>query len=187
MSEGKIIFQGKSPKGRNITIRYSTKEDVRVMHTYINALSKEKTFISYQGEKISLKDESKYLNHQLEKIQQKKAVFLLALGSNQLIGVSGIEMRDRVEKHVGVFGISLVKELRGEGIGSLLMEKVLAEAKKNLPQLQIITLGCFANNKRALAMYKKFGFIEYGKLPGGILHRKNSVDYIHLCNRVRES
>jgi hypothetical protein len=63
--EGKIVFEGLSSKGNKIIIRYPVKGDVEQMRDYINSLSKEQTFIRFQGEKISLGDETKYLNRQL--------------------------------------------------------------------------------------------------------------------------
>ncbi len=62
------------------------------------------------------------------------------------MGVATVGLRDKVESHEDVFGISLAKEIRGQGIGKKLMELTLKEAEKNLPMLRIITLGVFGNN-----------------------------------------
>lgn len=182
--EEKIVYQGKTKKGNDIIIRYPNKDDAKTMCDYINILSRERTFIRFQGEEVSLENETKYLNSQLEKIEKKKAVLFLVFCNNQLIGISGIDMKDKTESHEGSFGISIAKEFRGEGVGKKLMELVLEEARNNLPQLKIITLGVFANNPLASVIYKKFGFKEFGTLPEGILHKGKYIDHIYMYKNL---
>lgn len=183
--EGKIVFKGKSQKGKEIVIRYPTKADLGAMWEYINTLSKERTFISYQGEEISLEDEEKFLNSQLEKIAKKQAVQLVVVCRGKTIGVSGIEMKERIEKHIGALGISIAKDFRGQGIGSQLMQLVVSEAERNIPQLEIIILGVFSNNDLAKNMYKKIGFVDYGNLPKGIKLEDGYVDHVYMYKVVR--
>jgi RimJ/RimL family protein N-acetyltransferase len=181
----KIVFEGLSKKGNKIIIGYLTKDDARVCCDYINALSKEKTFIRFQGEQTSLEEEIKYVNIQLEKIAKSQAVTLLAFCDNKLIGHSSIDMKDRTESHEGLFGISIAKEYRGEGIGKKFMEMVLKEAEKYIPQLRVITLGVFGDNPLAKNMYEKFGFKEYGRLPNGSLHKEKYIDHIYMYKNVK--
>ena len=95
-------------------------------------------------------------------------------------------MKDRTEKHEGVFGISLAEKHRGEGIGKILMEVTLTEAEMQLPNLRIITLGVFGHNQQALHMYKNFGFQEYGRLPQGTLHKGTYVDHVYMYKKIKE-
>jgi len=183
--ERKIVFEGLSKNGNKIVICYPMKDDAQVCCDYINALSKEKTFIRFQGEQVNLEYESKYLNTQLEKIIKKQGVTLLAFCSDKLIGHSSVDMKDKTEGHEGVFGISIAKEYRGEGIGKKFMQLVLEEAEKNIPQLRIITLGVFGDNPLAKSIYEKFGFKEYGRLPKGSLHKEKYVDHILMYRNVK--
>ena len=171
--EGKIIF------------RYPTKEDLNAMWEFINMISKEKTFIRFQGEEISLEEEKKFLNSHLLKIAKKESVQLLVFFKGRLIGISDITMKDKIEKHLGVFGIIIAKDFRGQGIGKMLMEKVIDEARKNLSQLEIILLNVFANNDLAKQMYKKFGFVEYGLMPNGIKLETGYADDVLMYKVVR--
>ena len=183
--EGKVVFEGLSDKGNKILIRYPTKDDAQIFCDYINILSKEKTFVRFQGEEVSLEDETKYLNTQLDRISKKQTVELIVFCNNKLIGISSIDMKDKTESHEGVFGISITKEYRGEGIGKKFMQLVLEEAEKNMPQLRIVTLGVFSNNPLAKSMYEKFGFKEHGRLPKGSLHKGEYVDHIYMYKNVR--
>lgn len=180
MLKQKIVFQGKTEKGLEIKIRYPQKNDAGILCEFINILSKEKTFIRFQGEEITLKEEKQYLNSQLEKIVKKKAVQLLVFCEEKLAGVSDIGLLEKAESHVGVFGIVIAKEYRHAGVGKALLKTILKEAANNIDGLKIITLGVFGNNVIAKNMYLKFGFKEYGSLPGGVKHRDQYIDHILL-------
>lgn len=181
----KVVFEGTTKKGNKIVICYPTETDAQAMCDYINVLSEEQTFIRFQGEHINLEDETKYLNSQLEKIQKKQTVQLLVFCNNTLIGISAVDMKDKTEKHEGVFGISLSREFRGEGIGKTLMRLTLEEAEKNLQNLKIITLGVFGDNTLAQEMYKKFGFQEFGRLPEGTFRKGQYADHVYMYKKIK--
>ncbi|MFA5136418.1 MAG: GNAT family N-acetyltransferase [Patescibacteria group bacterium] len=180
MKQGKIIYQGKTKDGTKYYIRYLHANDVRIILDYFNTLSDEHTFISYQGEHLSLEEEQKYVDSQLKKLKEKKAVQLLVFSGEKLIGVADLKMQERIEKHIGVFGITLAKAYRGKGIGTKLLEITLCEASKYLEGLRIIKLGVFANNTLARSLYKKYGFVEYGCLPGGIVQDGCYIDHVYM-------
>lgn len=181
---GQIVFQGKIGNGVDILVRYPQPGDAKQMCDYINTLSNEKTFILFQGDQTSLEDEQKYLDSQLKNIENKKTVMLLVFNENKLIGISEVGMKDKAEKHIGGFGISIAKDFRGKGIGSFLTDVVIKESEKKLKSLKIIILGVFGDNNIAKEMYKKFGFLEYGNLPEGILHANVPVDHIYMYKKV---
>lgn len=183
--DGKVVFEGKSKKGRKYLIRYPILADVQAMTDFINTVSLEQTFIRMQGEQQTLEDETKYLAGQLARIEKHKSVQLLVFSEEEMIGISAIDLRDRVERHEGIFGMFLSKECRGEGIGRNLMQVIMDEAARALPDLKIVTLGVFANNPLAIELYQKFGFKEFGRLPKGILHKGKYVDHIHMYKNVR--
>ena len=56
MEFGKVAYQGKTSKGKELIIRYPNKDDAQLMREYINTLSEERTFIRFQGEKVSLEE-----------------------------------------------------------------------------------------------------------------------------------
>jgi len=68
----KIVYQGKTRTGKEIIIRYPENSDVGEMLNFINKLSDEKTFITYQGEHETLESEKKYLEEVLKNIKNKK-------------------------------------------------------------------------------------------------------------------
>ncbi len=170
--------------GLNVLLRYPKQGDAKLMCDYINILSKEKTYITWQGEEIKFTDEQKYLDKQIKRFKSKESVQLLLFVNNNLSGISSIDLGERVQDHIGSFGISILKEFRGMGLGKLLMKNMLEEAIKNLPRLKIITLEVFAENKKAISMYRIFGFEEYGKLPDGNKYKGKFVDDILMYKEI---
>lgn len=187
MNEGKIVFKGKSKKGNEIVIRYIQKGDAELMWEYINTLSKEKTYIMFQGKKISLTEERKYLKEQLRKLRNKETVQLLAFCKHKLIGVSDVIMGDEKTSmpHIGIFGLTIAKDFRGEGIGKILMENVIQEAINNISKLKMLKLTVFDNNHVAKKLYKQSGFMEYGLLPDGLLSKGEYIDEVFMYKIIK--
>ena len=94
-------------------------------------------------------------------------------------------MKNKVDSHIGGLGISLHRNARGQRLGTLLMKVVLSEAKRALPKLKILTLSVFGQNVRALSLYRKFGFIEYGRLPKGVRYRNRFDDHVLMYKNIR--
>jgi len=179
MLEGVTVFTG-NHKGIEITIRHVQRDDVEILLNFINTISKEQSFILYQGEQLTLDEESRYIEGYIKKAADHKATKLLAFHKDEFIGFADVTMKEKAENHVGVFGIILAKEWRNKGIGTFLMQKTLEEAEKNIPHLKIVTLGVFANNPVAKKIYEKIGFREYGLLPQGLQRKGNLVDHIYM-------
>ncbi len=184
MQPGKIIFEGKPEKGIPVIIRYPQESDLQGLLSYINTLSKERTFIRFQGEEITLEEEKEYVVKIIKHVKTNTGVHLFVLSDGKLIAAGDISLKEKGEQHVGNLGISVDKEFRNEGIGKLLMEKLIEEAKNNLPGLKAITLSVFANNPIAKKMYESFGFTEYGNLPEGVNHKGEFVDHIFMVKKI---
>jgi len=164
----------------NLIFRSPKISDLIQLLDYINTLSKEKTYIRKQGGLISLEGERKYLSELIKDIENKKAEAIFAFIENELIGVADLKLGFGAERHVGLFGITVRKEFRGQGIGKELMKRVIAVAKENLPTLEIITLSVFADNKVARNLYQSFGFREFGSLPKGVIRKGEYSDHVYM-------
>src|SRR5947209_3196132 len=184
MEPGTIVWEGRSRQGKNIVIRSLQQNDAEALCRYMNALSEERTFVRFQGEQFTLEEETAYITGQLQRMEQNQTIQLVALCEGTVVGVADVNRKDLVEKHVGVLGMSVAHPYRGEGIGALLLETVLKEAASQLPHLRIIVLEVFSDNTLAIAMYHKFGFVEYGRLPEGILHNQAYVDTVYMYRKV---
>lgn len=174
-----------SNSGKKITVRFPTLADIQAIWEYINMLSKERTYITYQGEEIPFIEEEKFVKEAIEKIEKNKNVTLLGFDDTKLIGMVDINMQPRIDRHIGVFGITLHKDYRSDDIGKQLMNMCIDLAKERIEELEIITLGVFGSNGKACKLYEKMGFVTYGVLPKGVKLEHSYVDHIYMYKRVR--
>jgi [ribosomal protein S18]-alanine N-acetyltransferase len=77
-----------------------------------------------------------------------------------LVGYAGLIAYDD-EAHVATLGVT--KALQGEGVGSLLLDALLAEADKRSP---VVLLEVRADNEVAQRLYRRRGFEEIGRRRG---------------------
>jgi L-phenylalanine/L-methionine N-acetyltransferase len=109
--------------------------------------------------------------------------FLGCFVNEKLIGVASVERFENMHercKHIGSFGMSISSLYRGEGIGYEFAQATIEISKKHISGMKMITLEVFATNEVAQNLYKKLGFTECGRIPKGILHRKEYVDEIKM-------
>jgi ribosomal protein S18 acetylase RimI-like enzyme len=61
----------------------------------------------------------------------------------------------------GEIGMAVARKWRGRGVGSALLETAIEFARRR--GLHKLSLGVFAHNAAAIALYRKFGFVEEGR------------------------
>ena len=170
MEFGKVIKTCTSKKRNTVTFRYLREDDLDNMLSYINALIAEDTFIGMYGEPLTREEEKKHLDETIESMKKEEKIVIVVEIHGKYVG-SGDLRRETVrrKKHGGNIGISLLKEYREEGIGTLLLKALIDEA--STMGLRLLTLTCFENNDRALHVYEKLGFKQVGFVPEACLYK----------------
>ena len=180
---GQIIKKFISKKGKEMIIRYPKWEDLDEFTRYINKISKEDTFITFSGEDIKKEEEAKTLSEWFYQIEMEDKVVLGCFCGKRLVAIANID-RDRSTRkrslHVGIFGISVEKGFRGEGVGYELGKTIIEEARKKIFGLKMVILDVFSINIKAQSLYKKLGFQKAGCLPKSILYRGQYIDDIKM-------
>jgi putative acetyltransferase len=94
---------------------------------------------------------------------------LVALVSGEVVGNLGLTRLIRARRaHVGEIGMAVRDDWQGKGVGSALMRAAL-DLADNWLGLRRLELSVHADNARAIALYRKFGFEVEGT------HRAYSV------------
>ena len=154
------------------TIRNADERDgEKVLEVFLLTHSQTDFLLSYPDENtFSAEDESRYLKAKTESCDE---IEILAEINGKVIGTAGFEKiggHCKV-KHRADFGIGINEEYWGLGVGSALTAACIECAKKaSYKQLE---LQCVAENKKALNLYKKFGFVEFGRNPLGFNSRNS--------------
>lgn len=176
------IFISKS--GKKIIFRPLRQSDLKTVYTWVKAVEKEDTFITLNAaEPVTLKDEKYYFKDLFKKTKQKKLVKMAVFDGKKYLGSCDIEKLGKRQGHVGIFGITLSKGYRHQGIGLKLAEDTVKLAQQRLGIRQII-LSCFANNKIGISFYQKLGFKLYSRHPQAIFYKGKYIDAIWFYKNI---
>ena len=90
------------------------------------------------------------------------SIMIVAEVDGRLVGLLGCHGGKRLaQRHSAGLGITLLKEYRGQGIGTILMERAI-EWAKGTRVLTRIELEVYPHNARAIHLYEKCGFVVEG-------------------------
>lgn len=151
-------------------LRNGTEADGSAVLDHFNQTYAETDYL------LTYPDETSFDAQQEGQFLAKKAasdneIEIIALVDGKVAGSAGIDAVGTKDKlrHRAEFGISLLKEYWGLGLGRALTEACIQCAKEaGYAQLE---LSVVADNERAIALYEKEGFVEYGRNPRGFLSR----------------
>ncbi|MEX0616851.1 MAG: GNAT family protein [Candidatus Woykebacteria bacterium] len=170
-------------KGKKVIIRPPQESDAGNMTGFFNRLIEDDTYILRDRDPVTQEQEENWLKCILEKIKKGNSVFIQAYFKNQLVGQVEISKKEYRKHFVGTLHIGIDRDFRGEGVGEQLIRQAEQEAKKTL-DIKIVDLIVFGENKAGLALYKKLGYTEFGRLPESIEYRGGMLDEVHMYKRL---
>lgn len=94
---------------------------------------------------------------------EKKELRLLALLNDEIVGFGCLYSMPRRFSHRADMGITVKKKYWHNGIGTVLVEKLIRYAKNN--DIEMIDLKVRTDNFYAIRIYHKFGFKSVGIIP----------------------
>ena len=156
--------------GKTAILRNGVETDGSAVFENFNLTHAETDYLlSYPDENsFDSEKEGQFLK---QKAESANEIEIIAVVDGKVAGSAGIEAVGPKYKvrHRAEFGISVRKEYWGLGIGRALLEACIKCAKEaGYAQLDLTVV---AENVRAIALYKKAGFAEYGRNPRGFNSR----------------
>jgi ribosomal protein S18 acetylase RimI-like enzyme len=136
------------------------------------------------AESDARKEPTDYL-HRLGLERQDGGHFVLgAWRGKRLIGSIGCEREERLKvRHIGhVIGMMVRPEARGVGLGALLLEACIADARQ--AGLEMLTLSVTAENAGAVRLYERHGFAAYGLLRRALKIGSRYHDKLHMARHL---
>jgi ribosomal protein S18 acetylase RimI-like enzyme len=133
------------------------------------------------AETEATKEPADYL-HRLGLDRREGGHFVLgAWRGRRLLGAIGCEREERLKvRHIGhIIGMMVRPETRGRGIGALLLEACIAEARH--AGLEMLTLTVTAENASAVRLYERHRFVAYGTLRRAIKLGDRYHDKLHMA------
>ena len=97
----------------------------------------------------------------------------MALDAGRVVGHVYIQREAHpVTRHVATLGIAVSADHRGRGIGRALMAEAFRWARSS--GVEKIMLSVYPHNDAAIGLYRRFGFVEEGRL---VAHSRKSTGY----------
>ncbi len=163
-----ITIKLKKPE-HNLLLRNATKEDAQMLIDYLKTTSKETRFLLKEPEEITftLEEECQFIEAQNN---SEYNLMLLGFLDGEYVGnCSFTGMPISRHKHRVSMGIALYQKYTNMGIGTAMIETLCKIAKaKGIEQMELEVV---ADNKNAIALYKKMGFEIFGTFPNNMKYK----------------
>jgi ribosomal protein S18 acetylase RimI-like enzyme len=169
----------------NLTIRAATKADAEL----IADLSRQTFYDTFHKDNTA-EDMEKFLNEQftrgklLLEVGQAGVDFFLAYFGSEVAGY--LKLRDTKKpallknaRSLEIARLYATQSMIGKGVGKALMQKSIDEAK--LRNCEVVWLGVWEANDRAIAFYKNWGFEKFDEQE---FHLGNDVQRDWLMKKV---
>lgn len=148
--------------GRTLLLRPPVPDDAPALIAFHKQAGGETDYLLSDENGIfgmTEENERAYLEKTLEMPNTR---MYLAIVNGQIMGLADVrgEARPRTA-HNGSVGIAILRDCWGVGVGSALLGALIAFARAN-GTLKRLELDTRADNKRAIALYERFGFVACG-------------------------
>jgi RimJ/RimL family protein N-acetyltransferase len=182
MKTGKMVGKFTAKDGRKVVLRTLRWEDLDDLLELINSLVDEKADIIV-NKPVSREFEIEWLSRALCRLEKDETLYLVAEVNGKVVANSEVSKHvNGYDKHAGMIGIAIHKDYRDVGIGTKMMKALIDYAKKE--GLKVLMLTAFANNKRAIRVYEKNGFVQTGKIPKRFFKEGKFVDEIIMTKML---
>ncbi len=176
-------IQGKThtiKDGRTAIIRVAEEGDAASLALQSKQVSGESRNLCSTVEEANFTVESElnWIRAQLK----PRATLLVAEVEGRIVGVCSLRPEGDRQRilHRCSFGISVLKEFWGNGIGTALIQGIIEAAKGyGYEQLE---LNVISTNEAAIHVYKKLGFVKWGLLPHAFKYEDGS--YGDFCTMI---
>jgi ribosomal protein S18 acetylase RimI-like enzyme len=166
-----VTREGKDERGlpEGVEIRPARPQDASSYLAMWREVVAERRFVRTEVVKGTVRD---YRRQFRDSVTNDRAWFL-TLAERRVVGALFIErMAHPVNRHVATLGMAVHAPWRGKGLGTALMEAALRWAGSS--GVEKVSLEVYPTNEAALALYRRFGFEEEGRL---VRHSRKSYGY----------
>ncbi len=158
--------------GRTAIIRMAEERDAASLAIQSNLVAGESRNLcsTVEESNFTVESETTWIRAQLK----PRAMLLVADVEGRIVGVCSLRPEGERQRilHRCSFGISVLKEFWGNGIGTMLIRGIIEAAKGyGYEQLE---LNVISTNDAAIHVYRKLGFVQWGLLPHAFKYEDGS-------------
>jgi ribosomal protein S18 acetylase RimI-like enzyme len=152
-----------------VTIRTARASDARSFLVFWSAVVAEGRNVRSE----SVRHSARVYRRRFRRSWTENEAHIVAVAGDRVVGHLFIQREDHpVTRHVASLGIAVSADKRGRGIGSALMREAFRWARHY--GVEKIVLSVYPHNAAAIALYRRFGFVEEGRLAR---HSRKSYGY----------
>jgi len=163
-----------SLEGQDVILRNARGEDAEKLIHYMKATAEETQFLirePNETEDMTVEQEIAFIHSRNE---SSADLFLVAECGDCLVGACSFMGKGNFSRyaHRCDVSIALYKKYHGKGIGTAMMDEILAAAKRTgyeQAELEVIS-----ENRNAIKLYEKLGFQKYGTFPHNMKYTDGS-------------
>lgn len=174
------------PNGEKAIIRSARVADAEALKDLRETTSRETHYMARCPEDGPMNIEN--IRRGLESMEESERGFLVtAFIGDEIVGDLGVtEVRPHLKyRHRAYLGMSIREKYTGMGLGSYMMQIALRQAEEN--GFEQVELGVYADNERAQGLYKKMGYVEWGRSPRAFkLPDGTYVDEVQMVRVIGE-
>jgi ribosomal protein S18 acetylase RimI-like enzyme len=142
-----------------VTLRVATPRDAHRFLEFWAAIVAEGRYVRSE----SVRHPPRYYRARFRRGWTDREAQVLALDGDRVVGHLYGQREDHpATRHVATLGIAVAASHRGRGIGTALMGECLRWAQG--VGVEKVLLSVYPHNTAAIALYRKFGFVEEGRL-----------------------
>jgi RimJ/RimL family protein N-acetyltransferase len=153
--------KSKLKNGQIVTIRHAERTDAGHIIKCVNKVAGETNYLTFGADElgISVEKAEEFIEGHLN---SDNKLFIIAEIDGIIVGTLGFAGGEKSKiRHRGEFGVSVLKEYWGLGIGKKLVETLIEWAKSS-GVIKKINLIVRSDDTRAIELYKQLGFCQEG-------------------------
>lgn len=164
---------------QKLVIRQACVDDAINLNVFLKTAILESDHFGYEPDELTITDEEQA--HTISMFSKAdNAILLVATLNDKIVGdLSFRAGSSKKFRHVGEFGVQVLRDYWNLGIGKELIKYLINWAKEN-KSIYKISLRVRSDNQNAIYLYKKLGFQEEGILRGEMMSNGILYDLIHM-------
>lgn len=162
--------------GRSVVIRPAVEDDAASLLDSINEVCQEAVYLLLDAVPRDLEAERRWI----ASFDRVRSVLFVALDGDVIVGQADCHGgQSSKNRHTGLIGIVIRDGWREEGLGRILLERVLEWMRQR--GFEKACLEVFSTNARARHLYESLGFVVEGTREGQFKIRGEYVDDVIMA------
>ena len=168
--------------GNTLTIREASGADASACLSYLKIVGGETNYLLIGPEGLTDMTEEEEASFLESSSRNPDTAFYLGFVGDTLVSIASIDIPKNPRlRHNARFGLSVRRDYWNLGIGTAALNEIIRFCARHEPKVRNLTLEVYADNTRAISLYKKFGFGQEGCRKKRLFVNNTYHDELLMC------